>query len=72
MKFGSWSSHGLDVNVSERIPAGDISMFVANGEWEIIGKWTYSVNSPFELTHSFMGREILFQQNSKYNLFFKY
>ncbi|XP_053405060.1 neuronal acetylcholine receptor subunit alpha-9-like [Mercenaria mercenaria] len=37
MKFGSWSSHGFDVNVSERVPAGDPSMFVANGEWELIG-----------------------------------
>ncbi|KAL4227651.1 Neuronal acetylcholine receptor subunit alpha-7-like [Mactra antiquata] len=37
MKFGSWSYHGWDVNFTKRPIAGDTSMFVANGEWKLLG-----------------------------------
>lgn len=40
MKFGSWSYHGWDLNVSGSLTQGDISMYVSNGEWSIVGEDT--------------------------------
>ncbi|XP_052792180.1 neuronal acetylcholine receptor subunit alpha-7-like [Mya arenaria] len=37
LQFGSWSYHGWDLNLTGMTSAADISMFVSNGEWDIIG-----------------------------------
>ncbi|KAK7501654.1 hypothetical protein BaRGS_00007085, partial [Batillaria attramentaria] len=35
LQFGSWAHHGLELNVTNRSDAGDISSFVANSEFDI-------------------------------------
>ncbi|WAR00523.1 ACHA7-like protein [Mya arenaria] len=37
LQFGSWSYHGWDLNLTEKSSSADTSMFIANGEWEILG-----------------------------------
>ncbi|XP_023930299.1 neuronal acetylcholine receptor subunit alpha-9-like [Lingula anatina] len=35
-KFGSWSYHGFQLDVTNRSASGDTSSFVDNGEWELV------------------------------------
>ena len=37
LKFGSWSYHDLEINVTNRDPDGDMSSFVENTEWDLLG-----------------------------------
>ena len=37
LQFGSWAHHGWDLNVTARNPQGDISHYISNGEWTIVG-----------------------------------
>jgi len=39
LTFGSWAYNGLGVNVSKRASASDISSYISNGEWELLGKY---------------------------------
>ncbi|XP_013418405.1 neuronal acetylcholine receptor subunit alpha-10-like [Lingula anatina] len=36
MKFGSWSFHGDHLNLVNMTEYGDVSNYVANGEWELV------------------------------------
>ncbi|XP_046583793.1 neuronal acetylcholine receptor subunit alpha-10-like [Haliotis rubra] len=36
LKFGSWSFHGLQLNLTNRASAGDMSSFKVNSEWDLI------------------------------------
>ena len=38
MKFGSWSYDGSQIDLQLNGDGGDISSFIKNGEWELIGK----------------------------------
>lgn len=38
LKFGSWASHGLDLNVTNTDIKMDIGAYQESGEWEILGK----------------------------------
>ena len=38
MKFGSWTYNGFKVNFMLQQEAGDISGFIPNGEWKLLGK----------------------------------
>ncbi|CAL1283242.1 unnamed protein product [Larinioides sclopetarius] len=44
MKFGSWTYDGnqIDLQLSS-MKGGDLSTYITNGEWELIGEW--SLNS---------------------------
>ena len=37
MKFGSWTYNGFKVNFMLQQDYGDISTFIANGEWALLG-----------------------------------
>ncbi|XP_033120698.1 neuronal acetylcholine receptor subunit alpha-10-like [Anneissia japonica] len=37
LKFGSWAYHGFQLDIVNRSIAGDISTFIDNGEWILIG-----------------------------------
>ena len=37
MKFGSWTYNGFKVNFMLQQDTGDISTFIANGEWALLG-----------------------------------
>ncbi|GFS05180.1 neuronal acetylcholine receptor subunit alpha-7-like precursor [Elysia marginata] len=36
LKFGSWSYHGFEINVTNRDSAGDMTSFVENTEWDLL------------------------------------
>ena len=38
MKFGSWTYNGFKVNFMLQQDSGDISGFIANGEWALLGQ----------------------------------
>ena len=39
MKFGSWTYNGFKVNfMLQQEDGGDISEFIPNGEWKLLGK----------------------------------
>ncbi len=38
MKFGSWTYDGSAINLLLQGDGGDISSFISNGEWELVGK----------------------------------
>ncbi len=38
MKFGSWTYDGAYLNLQLNGDGGDISSFIPNGEWELVGK----------------------------------
>ena len=38
MKFGSWTYNGFKVNFMLQQDSGDISGFIANGEWALLGE----------------------------------
>lgn len=39
MKFGSWTYDGLQLDLQlQDDSGGDISSFITNGEWELLGK----------------------------------
>ena len=42
MKFGSWTYNGFKVNfmLKDETGAGDISGFIPNGEWKLLGNFT--------------------------------
>ena len=40
MKFGSWTYNGFKVNFMLQQDYGDISTFIANGEWALLGTRT--------------------------------
>lgn len=44
MKFGSWTYDGfqIDLRMSSE-EGGDLSTYITNGEWELIGDDTYTV-----------------------------
>ncbi|XP_071952767.1 neuronal acetylcholine receptor subunit alpha-10-like [Antedon mediterranea] len=37
LKFGSWAYHGLQLDIINRTDSGDISSYIDNGEWDLIG-----------------------------------
>ena len=41
MKFGSWTYNGFKVNFMLQQDSGDISGFIANGEWALLGLLKY-------------------------------
>lgn len=41
MKFGSWTYNGFKVNFMLQQDSGDISGFIANGEWALLGELKY-------------------------------
>ncbi|XP_067665509.1 neuronal acetylcholine receptor subunit alpha-10-like [Haliotis asinina] len=36
LKFGSWAYHGLQINITNRSSAGDMSSFKVNTEWDLV------------------------------------
>jgi hypothetical protein len=38
MKFGSWTYDSSGIDLLPKADAGDISTFIPNGEWELIGE----------------------------------
>lgn len=38
MKFGSWTYDGSSINLQLQSDSGDISSFIENGEWQLVGK----------------------------------
>jgi len=54
MKFGSWSydSSGIDLRLSDEA-GGDISNFIPNGEWELIGCKSCNVSSVIYIMYQF-------------------
>ena len=38
MKFGSWTYDGSAIDLQLQGEGGDTSSFIANGEWELVGK----------------------------------
>lgn len=38
MKFGSWTYDGFSIDLQLQNDGGDISSFIPNGEWELVGK----------------------------------
>ena len=38
MKFGSWTYDGGAINLTLQADTGDISSFIENGEWQLVGK----------------------------------
>ena len=41
MKFGSWTYNGFKVNFMLQQDSGDISGFIPNGEWALLGELKY-------------------------------
>lgn len=41
MKFGSWTYNGFKVNFILKDESGDISGFIPNGEWALLGLLKY-------------------------------
>ena len=37
LKFGSWTYDGSKIDITNRSATGDVSYFVSNGEWDLIG-----------------------------------
>ncbi|XP_041465460.1 neuronal acetylcholine receptor subunit alpha-10-like [Lytechinus variegatus] len=37
LKFGSWAYHGFQIDLKNRSDSGDISAYIDNGEWTLVG-----------------------------------
>ena len=38
LTFGSWAYHGLAIDIREKANAGDMTSYISNGEWDLLGK----------------------------------
>jgi len=38
LKFGSWTYDSSGIDLQKQNDSGDMSDFIANGEWELLGK----------------------------------
>ena len=37
LRFGSWAYHGFQIDLKNRTTSGDISAYIDNGEWTLVG-----------------------------------